>query len=64
MMNAILEAKAVNKVFPIKKMFKKTLNLKALSDIQSNVKKEETLYGFTQTSYLEKIFTWGSARYL
>ena len=42
-MNTILEAKAVNKIFPIKKMFKKTLHLKALSDINFTLGPNETL---------------------
>jgi oligopeptide/dipeptide ABC transporter ATP-binding protein len=39
----ILDVKAVDKVFEIKKMFKKPLNLKALSNINFHVGPEETL---------------------
>lgn len=39
----ILEAVSVNKIFPIKKLFKPTLNLKALSDINFTLGPNETL---------------------
>lgn len=43
MITPILEAKGVNKTFEIKKMFKKSLELKALSNINFHVGPEETL---------------------
>lgn len=43
MTTPILEVRAVNKTFEIKKMFKKSLELKALSNINFHVGPEETL---------------------
>lgn len=43
MTTPILDVKAVNKTFEIKKMFKKSLDLKALSNINFHVGPEETL---------------------
>ncbi|MBC7714066.1 MAG: dipeptide ABC transporter ATP-binding protein [Rhizobacter sp.] len=42
-MNNILEVNSVNKIFPIRKMFKKPLDLKALSDINFTLGSNETL---------------------
>lgn len=42
-MSTILEVKAVNKTFPIKKLFRKPLQLKALSDINFSLGSNETL---------------------
>ena len=42
-MNQILKVDHLDKVFEIKKMFKPTLNLKALSDIHFHLDKKETL---------------------
>lgn len=42
-MNEILNVKNIDKTFPIKKLFKKSLDLRALSDINFSLRQEETL---------------------